>query len=1292
MRAFFVRLVASLFRASMGVLLAPLLLLLLAGGLLTTEAGLQGSLQFLEQASGGQVRVLGARGRWLGPLQIDRLEIAGGTDLLSSASTRPSTAIVIERLDLMWQPLALLEGQLALSRLHLGRLRLPQGDDEPLQLPDDLRLPLGLRLRLDQLEVDVVEKVGLADEGPLLRELKATLVSNGPHHELTTATARWENARIQARARLATRPPFRLDAQLTASLPALESGAAHFPASTLQAHLEGELRDLQLSANLKSPENPSLGLSGQARLHPFEPQMLARLKLTTSKFNPRIFSPQAPEALLTAHFDLESGAAVSSAGQEKAGMALAHATLAGTLHLLNERPLPVDRQGLPVEKLSARLALYWNTFPRRLKLEALELRSGSGQVNGTVNLHWPDEQHTLPQGQAHLVLKQLDPSRWHTALRPARLNGPLTLATQLGESRAQLDLNDGPLRLEGVLHYASEKVRIERLLLAQGMARLEAEGSLSLEAGRLWQIRGRLAHFNPSDFARLPLADLNAEFDADGRLVPDLTGKLNLSFAPSQLSGEALGGGTTLHFFGMDHPEALLEANGRAHLEGQIDLKLGSSSLALRGGWGRPEDALQIYFNVPDLARHQPLMQRARQLWQMPETLDVAGSLRVEADLAGFPKQPRLRISTQVRGLSLPSRFRIASLDVEGQLGSRELNLKLRGRDLSVPIKKNPGTGGASRAATENIARLDLDVEGTRAQHRLQLLASRAQAQLSLEMTGGFHEAADWRDTGWRGLLSQLRIETGPQWAALGHPALQQAAGLRIDRHEIELKAARFNLAGGQLNFLKTRWTPGEWVTQGQFSDLRWQAENGRGAGEGLRAAGQWNLRQTPGGRLEGQVDAHLPELNGLAGWMDASYTSAGAVEVHLDVGGTPVQPLLHGVVRGQNLAFGIPAYGLQLEKGALALRLEGERVRLEGLNFEAAHHPSERALSATGFNRPERPGRLELKGEILPWQQEAQIDFRLTQLPALQRRERWLLISGEGSLAQRQDALRLKANLLADAGFISGLDGEQPRLPEDVLILGREKPPSSTRLETEVSLDLGERFHLRASGLKARLAGKINLRGQPLQATGSIAAREASFEAYGQQLAVERGIVNFQGPLDDPGLNVLAVRQGGVVEAGVQISGTVRHPIVKLVSTPNVPDTEKLSWIVLGRAPDSGGTDTGVLLAAAGSLLGGDQESITTQLAHGLGFDEISVHGATPGASSASSGTPSSASGNGLENQVITVGKRLSSRVYLSYDQGLSAARGALKLSYALGRRMSIVTRAGDESAVDVFYNFSFD
>jgi translocation and assembly module TamB len=226
--------------------------------------------------------------------------------------------------------------------------------------------------------------------------------------------------------------------------------------------------------------------------------------------------------------------------------------------------------------------------------------------------------------------------------------------------------------------------------------------------------------------------------------------------------------------------------------------------------------------------------------------------------------------------------------------------------------------------------------------------------------------------------------------------------------------------------------------------------------------------------------------------------------------------------------------------------------------------------------------------------------------------------------------------------------------------------------------LDLGDHFYIRVSGFEGRLAGQLDMHGEPgelMHVTGTIAAQDATFDAYGQRLQVERGLVNFQGPLDDPGLNIRAVRKGLDVVAGVEVTGTVRHPLVRLVSTPNVPDAEKLSWIVLGRVPDTSGVDSALLLAAAGSILGGQSNG---QLGKSLGIDEISM--------SQQTGTDSQTV------QKVTVGKQLSARARISYKQSLNEVGSVAIFSYTLTPRFTIVTTTGTEDALDLFYTFRFN
>ncbi|MGL5986586.1 MAG: translocation/assembly module TamB domain-containing protein, partial [Burkholderiales bacterium] len=59
---------------------------------------------------------------------------------------------------------------------------------------------------------------------------------------------------------------------------------------------------------------------------------------------------------------------------------------------------------------------------------------------------------------------------------------------------------------------------------------------------------------------------------------------------------------------------------------------------------------------------------------------------------------------------------------------------------------------------------------------------------------------------------------------------------------------------------------------------------------------------------------------------------------------------------------------------------------------------------------------------------------------------------------------------------------------------------------------------------------------------------------------------------------------------------------------------------------------------------------------------------------------------------QVVAIGKRLSDKAYLVYEQGVDAASAAVKLTYTISRQWSVVAKAGQESQIDLFWSIWFD
>lgn len=448
-------------------------------------------------------------------------------------------------------------------------------------------------------------------------------------------------------------------------------------------------------------------------------------------------------------------------------------------------------------------------------------------------------------------------------------------------------------------------------------------------------------------------------------------------------------------------------------------------------------------------------------------------------------------------------------------------------------------------------------------------------------------------------------------------------------------------------------------------------------------SAMHWTILQDAA--LSGHILINMQDISWAGPAIDNSIRTGGAVALQADVIGTFGAPRLDGKIRGDNLAVASLEHGVRLEQGKLAAQFDEESLHMDILDFSAPHYSPPQDPLLRHLELAKGPGTLRASGIMDFTGERGNVEITANLVPLAQRPDRWIIASGGGNATLEHNMLTVKGNLVANAGLLAQPTAGRPHLPDDVIIIdrseldGKQPERRGLRIDVEATLDLGERFYIHASGLEGRLAGQLHLRGEPgqkLRTVGTITAQNTKFEAYGQDLTVERGIVSFQGSIDDPALNVRAVRKGLPVVAGVEVTGSVRHPIVQLVSTPVVSDLEKLSWITLGRAP-GGKADATLLLAAAGSILGGQSGGVTDKISQALGVDELSIR---------------QAGSDPLTGQIGTIGKRLSKEAYISYEQGLAAVAGVTKLTYALTPRITVVARAGMDNAIDLLYSLSFD
>lgn len=384
---------------------------------------------------------------------------------------------------------------------------------------------------------------------------------------------------------------------------------------------------------------------------------------------------------------------------------------------------------------------------------------------------------------------------------------------------------------------------------------------------------------------------------------------------------------------------------------------------------------------------------------------------------------------------------------------------------------------------------------------------------------------------------------------------------------------------------------------------------------------------------------------------------------------GTIQAPDLSGNISAKNLLFTLPTEGVALSDGTLKASFEHDKLLIK----QATWKGGEGYLKASGLMM------LAKSKPIID------LDWTADQFTAISRADRLLILSGSGKTILAEELLTISGDFTVNKGLIELANEDAPTLGDDVVIVGQTESSLELKQESTLKLllnglkiNLSDAFKLRGRGLDAELTGAITLNGlteyHP-HTEGSIQVKKGTYMAYGQVLTIERGILNFSGTVDNPGLNIRAMRNSTPINAGVEITGSAFLPVTKLVSEPNVTDSEKLSWLVLGHGMDqTTKSDYGILSLAAGVILSqGQSVPLQTQIARAAGLDELSFSG----------GNATSAS--------LVFGKQLSSKLYLSYVKSISGLLDVARLTFNITKRWSLRAEAGTESAVDVLYTFSF-
>lgn len=1266
-----------------------------------------GSLWVWSGADGSLATALRQAPRFLPPsVTVSAQDVTGslrhGGSLASLTVTAEGQTVVASTVTFQWHPLALWDRHLQLDSLQIADLNIQTvAQDGPKSPPPtDLSLPLRIsaHLKVDKLEVGGAAAFAAS-------QLDLRYDHNDATHTLLLDSLQVAAGRYQGKVTLGANDPLALNAHVQAVVTTPVPGSTRSLTLQGQVDASGTLAGanplLDLRATLQPAEGSSAAqaarVSATAQISPWADQPVVQADARLARLDLSALWPSAPQTLLDGSVEVRPVTGAPEEGQQ----------WRTSIALRNQGAGPWDQKKLPLTALDTKARILQRPATSlAVYIDALQMQVAGGNLQGQGQ--WQAGGTTPWQGS--VTVSQINPAMAYSALDPAALDGRLQARAQ-GQGIA-FDLALRPSARQPV---ATALARLPGVTLRSASAQGSwANGTLTLSTLRVQTtdalLQGQLT-LQPAEQAAqadLRLTSPGAEARLRGALAPlhgtgDITLNVNdaarvMRWARPLLNAvSAVGGSATL---------ATLPS-----IQGQAAL-----TASWQGGWQKA-DALTVRarLDVPQLDV-RPAGATAT------HTIKLRGAeVQANGQLSAMALTARGQVDTQGHRLAVQAQAsggRSATDTWSAQLGQLQAQASLAGRTgtwtvaLHKPValrwQRTPDATNLSTGSGELRLTSPLPGEVAVAWSPVQWRAGSggiSTLQSSGKLTG--------LPLGWLDLVGQnggLLSDTGLKgnlifdgsWDAQLGDALQLQAtlsrrsgdiSLRLDE-ELTGQAALTQQAGVREASLKIE-SNGRAVS----ATVQWDSAN---AGQiqatvGTELARQGDAWAWPStAPVSGKLRAQLPRVGAWTALAPPGWRVQGTLDANATIAGTRADPQWRGTLLANEMSMRSVVEGIDLTGGKLRASIAGQRLEIEEFSFKGAGTDGGQ-LVAKGFAQwlPAPSAGSTTATTATPAVKRVQIELtaKATGLRLAARADRRLALSGQVQARLDDARLIVRGGLKVDSALFILPDQSTPSLGEDVFVRGRTAAApaangNAVRVMPDVSLTLalGPDFRIQGRGLATRLEGELTLRNTVVEGqfaprlTGEVRTVKGSYKAYGQQLEIEQGVLRFAGPYDNPSLDVRAIRPNITQRVGVEITGTVLTPRVRLFSDPSLPDAEALAWLVLGRSASGGGAEAAVLQQAALALLGGSGKGMSATLMDALGLDELSFRGA----STLANGTASGAT--------VTLGKRLSSDFYVAYERGLASTLGTFFIFYDLSRYFTLRGQTGETSAVDLIFTAPYD
>ncbi|MDR0280477.1 MAG: translocation/assembly module TamB [Paucimonas sp.] len=1150
---------------------------------------------------------------------------------------------------LEWSPGCLLRSTLCVDKLHAADVELAfaptetDPDSGPLKLPE---LDLPLAIELGEVQVGTLRLDGAEQLSGLT--LAAHWTRAGL--KIDSLDLKREDLHLTLQGLLQPGGDWPLQVEGQVQLPPVDGQAWQ-----LALQVKGEL---QKSLDLQADSSGYLQgrLSGQ--LQPLAEHLPAQVHLRATGFKALGSLPDTllfEQLELTAHGDLDKGYQLVGAGNLAASDGPINLALRGRvdakgaelaaldLTASNEQRLNLTASADWQDALTAKATLDWLDFPW-LRLYPLE---------------------QAPQVVLHRLKAQVQ-------YRDGNYEGDFS---------GDLDGPAGAFKLSSPFKGDLGQVSLPQLALEAGQGKAAGSVSVAFADGVAWDAALDLSNLNPAYWLAEMPGTLGGPLRSKGELMND---KLSLN-ADLDLKGRLRGQPAVL--------QVKAEGAGEQWTLGSLQVRLGDNQIT---GSGSLQQRLagQINLNLPRLGQLWPQLQG-----RVSGRLDVSGTL----------KAPQGQLKLQGQQL-VQAENRLQSLDLDARLDAAQKAL------INL-------TASGIRAGETALGTLTAKGQGDIRQQALELALDGPQLKLDLGLDGRL----DANKGDWRGRLARGQIQAGGQdWRLQAPATLQRLANGQIDFGAHCWRAGQASLCGDPQRLapepriryhLKqfpldslAQWLPKDFAWQGQLNadinlDLPASGPKGTvqvdasGGTLRIREKGQWvdfpyqslRLDSTLGPR---RVDTRLDFRGGRLGELSLSARidplarnkplsgdfSLSGLDLAVARPFVPMVERLAGQLNGSGKISGTLL--APLVNGNLVLsggEVSGAElpVSLQGLTVRAMIAGEQVQLS--GDWRSGEAGQGRLSGQI-GWGRALMVDLALQgqRLPVSVEPYAALEVAPDLKISLQGERLAVSGKVLVPKGKITvrELPPSTVKVSEDTVIVGHQteegKPPMQVAMDIDVQVGQ-DKLSFSGFGLTANLLGHVHI-GDNLDTRGELSLADGRYRAYGQRLTIRRARLLFAGPIDQPYLDIEAIRKTDDVIAGIRLSGSAEQPTTQVFSEPAMSQEQALSYLVLGRPLSTTGEDNNMLAQAALGLGLAGSAGITGSLASSLGIEDFQLD----------------TEGSGQSTSVVASGN-LTEKLSLRYGVGVFEPANTIALRYLLSKRLYLEAASGLASSLDLFYKRDF-